>query len=125
MKKPKQTMSLRRQMVVIILVCWLLPVLMAVFIMGWYLISSLGQGAKQSLSEQFQVNLQMCADRVDSAVEASRLASYDSSIKDAWETYELDGWYPALYKETQAFLNRQYGSDSRFQFSTFWFSQNP
>lgn len=125
MKKPKQTMSLRRQMVVIILVCWLLPVLMAVFIMGWYLISSLGQGAKQSLSEQFQVNLQMCADRVDSAVEASRLASYDSSIKDAWETYELDGWYPALYKETQAFLNRQYGSDSRFQFSTFWFSENP
>ena len=71
MKKPKQTMSLRRQMVVIILVCWLLPVLMAVFIMGWYLISSLGQGAKQSLSEQFQVNLQMCADRVDSAVAVS------------------------------------------------------
>lgn len=125
MKKPKQTMSLRRQMVLIIVLCWLLPVLMVVSIMGWYLINSVGRGGKQSMSGQFQVNLQMCADRVNSAVEASRLASYDPTIKNAWRVYQLDQNYASLYQETQAFLNRQYGSDSRFRFSAFWFLEAP
>ena len=54
-------MSLRRQMVVIILVCWLASgTLWPYLLWDGILISSLGQGAKQSLSEQFQVNLQMC-----------------------------------------------------------------
>lgn len=125
MKKPKQTLSLRRQMVLIILLCWLLPILMVLFIMGWYLMTSLGHGARESMKGQFRVNLEMCADRVDGAVEASRLASYDPTIRNAWKTYRRDTSYAPLYRDTQAFLNRQYNMDSRFRYSVFWFSENP
>lgn len=125
MKKRKQTLSLRRQMVLMILLCWLLPVLMVLFTMGWYLFASFGRGARDTMAKQFETNLQMCADRVDSAAEASRLASYDPTIRTAWKTYEANQSYADLYRETQAFLNRQYGSDSRFLFSAFWFSENP
>ena len=44
----------------------------------------------QALRQQFQLNLQMGADRVNSAVEASRLPSYDPEFRNAWNQYLQD-----------------------------------
>lgn len=125
MKKSKQTLSLRRQMMLVILLCWLLPVLMVLSVVGGHLSDTVGTGAKKSLSGQFELHLQVCADRVNSAVEASRLASYDPTIRDAWRAYQEEPAYASLYRNTLTFLNRQYGSDSRFLYSAFWFSEDP
>ena len=121
----KHTVSLRRQIVLIVLLCWLIPVVMLLTMMVWYLGGAVGHRAEEDLSRQLQVHLQMCADRLDSAVEASRLASYDTTIREAWNGYCQDGNYAALYRETRGFLNRQYQSDSRFRYGVFWFSQDP
>lgn len=125
MKKTKRTLSLRLQMMLIILLCWLLPVLMVLSVMGWYVSAGVGERAERSLENQFELNLQMCGDRVNSAVEASRLASYDPTIRSAWNTYQKNGGYAELYRDTRAFLNRQYASDSRFLFSVLWFAKDP
>lgn len=121
----KRTLSLRRQIVLIVFLCWLLPVMMTLTVMGWYLSASVGPEAEKSPAQQLELMLRMCADRLDSAVEASRLASYDPTIDTAWTAYRRDGSYSALYRDTRAFLNRQYGSDSRFRFSVFWFAEDP
>ena len=93
--------------------------------MGWYLGSAVGSQAEAELSEQFGLHLQMCVDRLDSAVQASRLASYDTTIREAWHAYRADGNYAALYRETRGFLNRQYQADSRFLYGVFCFSEDP
>ncbi len=123
--KEKHVFSLRRQIGGIILLCWLIPVLMLLGVMGQYLADSVGQRAERSLSGQLQVNLRMCADRLDSAAQSSRLASYDPAIRSAWSAYRAGGRYADLYRETRSFLNRQYGSDSRFQYAVFWFTEDP
>ena len=76
MARVKGNRSLRGQMTFIILLCWLLPMILAAVVLGGYLTHGLDQQNKQA-AEQFQLNLQMGADRVSSAVEASRLSSYD------------------------------------------------
>lgn len=40
-RKKRQTLSLQRQIVIIILLCWLIPVLMVLGIMGWYFSDSI------------------------------------------------------------------------------------
>lgn len=121
MKKVKRTLSLRMQIALIVLLCWLLPVLMVLCFMGRYLSDSVGAPAEQELGAQFQVHLRMCADRVNSAAEASRLASYDPTIRDAWNSYGQNENASALYRSCRAFLTRQYQPDSRFRYCVLWF----
>lgn len=121
----KQAPSLKWQMMGIVLAGWLAPVALILAVMGWYMADSLGARTADSLNEQFTVNVRMCADRLDSALTASRTASSDPTIKAAWAGYGRDGLYPALYRSVYAFLDGQYRSDSRFRFAAFWFLEDP
>ena len=121
----KTTHSLRQQMSLIILLCWLLPMVLAAIAVGWYLLFGLGRQTRQSVAEQFQLNLQMGADRVESAVEASRLPSYDPELRDAWNQYRRDQEYAPLYRRCSALFSRLYQSDSRFRYAVFGFSRSP
>ena len=121
----KSTPSLRRQMAWIILLCWLLPMAIAATVVGWYLLSGSGRQKEQAMAEQFQMNLQLGADRVNSAVEASRLPSYDPEFREGWNQYRQDGVYNLLYRRSCALFNRLYQSDSRFLYGVFCFADNP
>lgn len=121
----KSTPSLRRQMAWIILLCWLLPMAIAATVVGWYLLSGSGRQKEQATAEQFQMNLQLGADRVNSAVEASRLPSYDPEFREGWNQYRRDGVYNLLYRRSYALFNRLYQSDSRFLYGVFCFADDP
>ncbi len=121
----KNAPSLQRQMSLIILLCWLLPMVTVATVMAWYLLSGTGRQKEQAMTEQFQLNLQLGADRLNSAVEASRLSSYDPELQKAWDQYCRDDGYPLLYRRVSALLNRLYQSDSRFLYGVFCFADDP
>ena len=100
----KHIPSLRRQMSWIILLCWLLPMAIAATGVGWYLLSGVGRQKEQAIFQQFQLNLQLAADRVNSAAEASRLPSYDPELRDAWSKYRQDREYAPLYRQCSSLL---------------------
>ncbi len=125
MAGPKHKRSLRGQMTFIILLCWLLPMALAAAILGSYLALGLGRQTRQAVEEQFQLNLQMGADRVNSAVEASRLPSYDPEFRDAWNQYRRDGSYAVLYRRCYGLFSRLYQSDSRFRYGVFFLTESP
>lgn len=117
--------SLRGQMTFIILLCWLLPMALAIGLVGGYLTFGLGRQTQQALAEQFQLNLQMGADRVESAIEASRLPSYDPEFRAGWNQYCRDHEYALLYRRWFTLFNRLYQADSRFRYAVFCFSEDP
>lgn len=121
----KHTPSLRQQMSLIILLCWLLPMVIAASVTGWYLLSGAGRQKERAMDEQFQLNLHLGTNRVDSAVEASRLPSYDPELREAWSQYRHNGSYPQLYRRLSSLLGRLYQSDSRFLYGVFCFADNP
>ncbi len=117
--------SLRGQMTFIILLCWLLPMVLAAGALGGYLTLGLGRQSRRSIEEQFQLNLKMGADRVESAVEASRLPSYDPELREGWNQYRRDGNYALLYRRCYDLFNRLYQSDSRFRYAVVCLSDAP
>ena len=125
MKRDKPASSLRWQMTVMMLAAWLVPVTLVLSVMGWYIADSLSVRTARSLYDQFEVSVRMCVDRLDSAVDASRLATYNPDITDAWRRYRAGGPYADLYWDTRSFLNRQYRYDSRFRFTVLWFADEP
>ena len=125
MESTRGKRPLQGQMTFIILLCWLLPMVLAAAILGNYLSAGLGEQTRQSIAEQFQLNLQMGADRVESAVEASRLPSYDPEFRSAWNQYTRDHEYASLYRRCSALFTRLYQADSRFRYAVFCFSEDP
>ncbi len=121
--RPKR--SLRGQMTFILLLCWLLPMLLAAGALGGYLAFGLGRQSQRAIAEQFQLNLRMGADRVESAVEASRLPSYDPELREAWSEYRQGENYALLYRRCSSLFTRLYQSDSRFRYAVFCFSDDP
>ena len=109
----------------IILLCWLLPMVIAATVVGWYLLSGAGRQKEQAMHQQFQLNLQLGADRVNSAVEASRLPSYDPEFREGWNQYRRDENYAMLYRRSSALFSRLYQSDSRFFYGVFCFADDP
>ena len=124
MARAKDNRSLRRQMAFIILLCWLLPMILAAVVLGGYLTQGLAQQEKQA-AEQFQLNLQMGADRVSSAVEASRLPSYDPEFRNGWNQYCRDHEYTLLYQRSYSLFSRLFQADSRFRYAVFCFAEDP
>ena len=124
MARNKENRSLRGQMTFIILLCWLLPMILAAVVLGGYLIQGLDRQEKQA-AEQFQLNLQMGADRVAGAVEASRLSSYDPEFRNGWNQYCRDHEYALLYRRCYTLFSRLYQADRRFQFAAFCFAEDP
>lgn len=122
MKQTAHTPSLRRQMTLIILLCWLLPMVFGTVTVGYYVLSGVGQQREASLAQQFQLTLQMGEDRVNSAVEASRLPSYDPELREAWTQYKRGGSYPNLYRRYSTLFSRLYQIDSRFDYAIFSFA---
>lgn len=125
MKDGRRVSSLRAQMTGMMLSVWLIPIIMVLVVMGWYIADSLSARTAKNLSNQFEVTVRMCTDRLDSAVAASRLATYSPDINDAWAAYRDGGTYSELYYECRAFLNRQYRSDKRFRYTVLWFADDP
>ena len=121
----KHVSSLRWQMTAMMLVAWLVPVALVLVVMGWYIGDSLSTRTAKTLSDQFEVSARMCADRLDTAVEASRFATYNPDITDAWTDYQNGGPLSDLYADSRTFLNRQYRYDSRYRFTVLWFADDP
>lgn len=124
MARAKGNRSLRGQMTFIILLCWLLPMILAAVVLGGYLTHGLDQQNRQA-AEQFQLTLQMGADRVSSAVEASRLPSYDPEFRNGWNQYCRDHEYTLLYRRCYSLFSRFYQADSRFRYAVVCFAEDP
>ena len=125
MARERRKRSLRGQMTFIILLCWLVPMALAAGALGGYLTLGLGRQSRQAIEEQFQLNLQMGADRVESAVEASRLPSYDPELGESWNQYRQDGNYALFYRRCYGLFNRLYQADSRFRYAAVCLSDSP
>ena len=67
----------------------------------------------------------MGADRVSSAVEASRLSSYDPEFRNGWNQYCRDHEYALLYRRCYTLFSRLYQADSRFRYAAFCFAEDP
>lgn len=127
--KGKKKFSIRLGIAAIVLSCWLVPFLLLMGVMGYYIMSDqLGKRVEQEM-EQMKFNGQICSERLKNAVAASRDASYDSELREQWKKLDRTavskvGNYSVLNQCT-SYLTRKYKQDEKFQCTMFWFRYNP
>lgn len=116
--------SMKKRITAFILSVWLLPVILMICVLGFYFVSSHYNNMKASLLEQLIFNNELVIERIDNCITASRRASYDPEIFEAYEKYAEDN-LNTLNVRVRSYLDRQYGKNSNFAETIFWFSKDP
>ncbi len=125
LKKPrnlKKRYSLTWRMIRLLILCWVLPVALLIFSGGVLLHQSLMEQSVESYTLSAQAASQLTSLRLESAITASRNASYIGTIKQAWTEYTADGDKVALYQASRTFLEQQYQNDVLFSSTILLFS---
>lgn len=121
-RNPKKRYSLTWRMIRLLVLCWVLPVALLIFSGGVLLHQSLMEQSVEGYTLSAQAASQLTSLRVESAITASRNASYIGTIKQAWTEYIADGDKVALYQAVRTFLEQQYQNDALFSSTILLFS---
>jgi Putative regulator of cell autolysis len=122
--KQKKILSLKWELLKVFIICWLLPIVLVLIVLLWYVGGAVNSRAQDTMRSQLDVNLEMCSERLDGAIQASRMLSYDPTIKEAYAVYKNDknpNAYLMFYLSANNVLNRLYGADNRFAIIVFAF----
>lgn len=123
--EPRRAVSLSWRLVTIVLLCWVLPVLLILAVIGAYSYSQV----KQQIADTITVSAQNAANMVKTGMEKafsdSRAASYDPTIRTAYAAYRNDADKVVLYDTLIDYLTRQYRYNDVFTTTMLFFCNEP
>ena len=117
--------SLKHGLIALIGVCWVLPVLLILTLSGYFIRNNLQSRIDDTIETSVTNAMNMTKASIDSALAASRAASYDNVIQRAWSQYLEDSDGVALYGSVTEYLSQQYSYDENFRGVMLYFVKNP
>ena len=117
-EKMKRKHSLKLVIVSLAFLCWLIPILLMVAVMGYYVLSKQDDEQLERLAEQMAASSRICQERLDGAIANSRRISYDKTVQQKYEQYQRGELsYAALYSEVQYYLSVEYSRKKEAAFA--------
>ena len=117
--------SLKHGLIALIGVCWVLPVMLILTLSGYFIRNNLQSRIDDTIETSVTNALNMTKASIDSALAASRAASYDNVIQRAWTQYLEDADGVVLYGTVTEYLSQQYSYDENFRGVMLYFVKNP
>ena len=117
--------SLKHGIIALIAVCWVLPVLLILALSGYFIRNNLQSRIDDTIETSVTNAMNMTKASIDSALAASRAASYDNVIQRAWSQFEQDADGVALYGSVTEYLSQQYSYDENFRGVMLYFVEDP
>lgn len=123
MRKPE--ISLRTGLSMVIVLCWLAPILLLVVTFGALLEESYERSARQETDDTAQFALMQVHGELDTAISDSKSVSYDGVIRSAYRNYRENGNKITLYRSVNDYLRDNFSRSSLYRavFLVFWDEQ--
>lgn len=106
--------SLQLRLIMIILLCWVLPILAFMGVTGYFITRNINQQMANTIITSVTNGVKICKNRIESAISASQNASYNPAIRNAYTDYLKDNDENILYDRVITFLSQQYKYDDKF-----------
>ena len=121
----KHAVSLKWRLVIIVLLCWVLPVILILGVVGAYSYSQVKRQIADTITVSAQNAANMVKSGMENALSDSRAASYDPTIRTAYAAYQNDGDKVVLYGTLIEYLTRQYRYNDVFTTTMLFFLSEP
>lgn len=125
-KTEKRPISLRKRLLILTVLCWLVPVLFIfIFVTISYRHSIIEK--TEMLMEEWAKNFtSLNSQKIDEAITISKKPSYELVIENAWKRYgNGEITYVDFYKEVNGNLISKFYNDNRFVLSVFYLCEEP
>lgn len=122
MKRERRMSSLRTQLIVTVIVCWVMPILL-VAASGLFLLSrNYERSMHQELELAGDFAINQSAAHLNTILFESKTVSYDGVVRSAYRTYSIDNDQAALYRSVTNYLKQQFArrESANAVFMSFW-----
>lgn len=124
-KENEKKQSLQWSMIRMLVLCWLLPLALLVFIMLFFMSTKLSGQTEDTIISSSDKAVEICLMQMEGARLASRNASYISTIRDSYYAYQKDQDKRKFYDTVNQFLAQQYKYNESFLSTMLVFLDDP
>jgi len=121
----RKGLSLKRGLMAIIALCWILPIAGIVIYSGYTVSHNVQGRIEDTITASVDTAFMQTVDTLRGAMDASRGLSYDETIEKAYEDYEQSEDQILLYDTVSKYLLQKYGYDERFNATFLFFTSSP
>ena len=119
-------LSIKLGMVGLMVICWFLPFLLIAVLTASYMSGNHFENQIASEMKSLSFNSQVCAERLNHAIEISKEATYEGRINEAYRAYQreavgMDGLLQACSYE----IDQLYSDEDCVQNAVLWFYDDP
>lgn len=120
----RQPHSMKWKVIRILLLCWLIPLVFLIAVLGIYIGSNHMDMTVMNYQKQLGFNNLICVERLNRAVADSRQASYDGEILDIRKKYLAGAiTYTSAQKSYSEYLSSKYQKSSTISSAILWFEE--
>lgn len=124
MKKVK-TISLKRRLLALVIICWVVPVTIISLFFGLYYRKNIVDKTETVLKDSLINHTTFYSQKIDEAIALSKKISYDLIIEKAWRKLKDNAISDTeFYKVVMGNLKSKYYNDRRFVMSVFYLSDD-
>lgn len=124
-KGVKNKLSIQWSLIALVMTCWILPLMIISGTMGYYITQHINKQVMSSINNSVDYSVGKCSDNLDTAINSSRMISYDETIKNSYNDYLKDSNEVRLYDRISEVMSRQYKYDNNFFVTLMYFKDNP
>lgn len=106
--KPKRTRSLRWSLILLILICWVLPLMLTVTVSGVITSQRTYQHVSDIVSSSVENAVDILQRDLDGTVSSSLSISYVPTVREAYTQYQKDDNVRTFYNEVNQYLTQEY-----------------
>lgn len=124
--KVRRKRSIRSRIVGMVMLCWCVPVILTLGVVGYYIFSNHFNNKVMPQIEQLTFNNRICAERLNDLVKFSKQATYDHKIENAFAAYKkkkVDE--KSLLEISGSYLKEFAGQNIKVKDTILWFYDNP
>ncbi len=125
MRIARKGLSLKWGLLVIMALCWILPVAVILFYSGYSIDNNVQARIRETITTSVDIAFAQTEEKLKGAMNASRASSYDDTIRNAYDRYQNDKDGITLNDSVTAYLRQQYGYDSSFYATFLFFTSDP
>lgn len=123
--KMRKKIPLRWSMTGMLVLGWLLPLVLIALSLIYFVSSMVGSQIDRTIRISTDKAVEICEMQLGEILTASKMASYNSTIRDAYQDYSNEGKARNLYDSVTNFMRQQYKYDRNFLCAMCFFLDNP
>lgn len=124
-KESQKKTPLKWSMVILLILCWILPLTLIAYAMLYVTTNKINSQIERTIITSADNAIKICEMRIDTAVEASKTASYIPTIRRSYEQYKKEGNELAFIREIKHFLEQQYAYNETFRYTHLFLTDEP